>query len=345
MQEGKEYARREKDPRKGEKKNSDEETSEINIVESKNNDTEIGEMIQPQKDNSNCKINGINVCEKNNKTHIKSKLMILSKKLGFKLSERQNRKFGYIHIKGIGNEKMKANKRRFQTGAKEILKGTTVSQKVWRKLKNNPKEIEKKRQHFSCNARITATSWNAFALNELTIQGLMEMNKDISCHQETHVLFPELLKERDPNRRFFSAPAIKKIDPAAGTAIFLSKRASKCVESFGECGNRINWVRLQTAGPAIFVISVYIPHRHKINPSRSDTLIQLSTLLKTVPKGDVLWICMDANSRLKNNVSPYTGKYGVHSRADEGGNLIFEIMKDNDLTAINTRYQQNGNNM
>ena len=54
---------------------------------------------------------------------------------------------------------------------------------------------------------------------------------------------------------------------------------------------------------------------------------------------------MDANSRLKDNVSPYIGKYGVHSRADEGGNLIFEIMKDNDLTAINTRYQQNGNRL
>ena len=66
---------------------------------------------------------------------------------------------------------------------------------------------------------------------------------------------------------------------------------------------------------------------------------QLGALLKEVPQDDNVWLCMDANGRLQSNNPPFTSRFGVHKRGDEGGDLVLELMQEHELQAINT-YKQ-----
>ena len=156
------------------------------------------------------------------------------------------------------------------------------------------------------------------------------MGQDITVCPETHIKNGHILKAREPDRRFFSEAA-PSTDRAAGTAILLSKRAARCVIGHSSVGSRINWVRILIAGPPLFVVATYIPHRGRTDPSREDTYADLSKLLGQVPRGDNLWLCLDANSRLQREKYPYVGKFAVHDRVDEGGEMLMEIMQQNDL--------------
>jgi len=164
-------------------------------------------------------------------------------------------------------------------------------------------------------ACITGASWNAAHLKHRTMDNIASLGHDICCLQETHIQDPQ---KHSTARRFFSLAATETGDPAAGTAIFLSKQAARCVSGSGAPSTRICWVRLRTAGPSLFVISAYIPHAgRKGPPFRDDTYGELEQLLLKVPPGDCVWVCLDANSRLQRNMLPYTGPHAVHCRADE----------------------------
>ena len=188
---------------------------------------------------------------------------------------------------------------------------------------------------------VRGASWNGASINARALDTIADFGYDFICLQETHSHNKGFLKRNTP-RRHFSAPAPKS-DPAAGTAILLSARLAKCVAGSGHCGSRINWVRIRTAGPALFIVSAYIPHNARKAPSRDDTFIQLEELLSKVPSHDNLIVCMDANCKLQKNVAPHTGPHGVHDRADAGGNRLMGIMQTTRLTAINTKFKPRGN--
>ena len=93
-------------------------------------------------------------------------------------------------------------------------------------------------------------------------------------------------------------------DPAAGMAILLSPRMTHSVLRCGHVGRRIAWVRLEGPICNLFIVVAYIPHKGRsVHPTAQDTLKQIDTLLKTVPKQDCIIILGgDLNCQLQRNV-------------------------------------------
>ena len=101
-------------------------------------------------------------------------------------------------------------------------------------------------------------------------------------------------------------------DSMTDVTILLSKWMRRQIDKSGHVDSRIVWVRLRGPTCTIFFIVVYVPHKYHTKASRSrDTLAQLETLIKTVPKNDCLVVCGDFNCQLKRNVPDLTGKWSI----------------------------------
>ena len=73
-----------------------------------------------------------------------------------------------------------------------------------------------------------------------------------------------------------------------GVAIMFSKRAQKKVIDFGSEGERVAYVRLKGPITNLFTIVPHVPHRVRVAPCQDDTLHDLETIIRRVPKGDCM---------------------------------------------------------
>jgi exonuclease III/alkylhydroperoxidase family enzyme len=129
-----------------------------------------------------------------------------------------------------------------------------------------------------------------------------------------------------------------KNDPHGAAAIYLSSRAQGMVINSGNKGSRLVWVRLKGEYANQFIVSAYIPHKHrKQAPFQEDTLEELLQLIKSESvKGDCLIIMGDMNAKLARSVKGVTGKYCMHKKTDSGGERLTEIMQALNLSAAST---------
>ena len=131
-------------------------------------------------------------------------------------------------------------------------------------------------------------------------------------------------------------------DKAAGVAILLSKRMGRHIDKSGHVGSRIAWVRLKGPVCHIFFIVAYISHKyHKTTLQASDTLAELTSLIKTIPKNDCLVVCGDFNCQLKRNVPGCTGRWAMTKRHEQQGHDqdVLDFMSTHDLFAVDTKFK------
>ena len=111
----------------------------------------------------------------------------------------------------------------------------------------------------------------------------------------------------------------KNLDPASGVGILLSKRFSDLVMAQGSIGSRIVWVRIKGPVCPLFLICVYIPHKHRSQPDAKSVLTQLNDFLTTsnkIKKTDCIIIMGDFNCELQRNIQGCTDKWLMTKKAD-----------------------------
>ena len=89
--------------------------------------------------------------------------------------------------------------------------------------------------------------------------------------------------------------------------------------------------------PRATIISCYSP----INVSEETELVafydQLSSLVRSIPKHNLLVISGDMNAQIGKNGN---NKYSLHNTSNRNGQHLTEFMMENRLTCLNTNYQK-----
>ena len=107
----------------------------------------------------------------------------------------------------------------------------------------------------------------------------------------------------------------------------------------GCCGPRIVYARIKASPCNLFVVCVYVPHSARQNPSQSDTLADLDSLLIKAPQHDCVIVHGDFNAKLHRNSGKQTGRWCIHSRSKTAGDMLMNLLKTRQLCAISTLHQ------
>ena len=102
-------------------------------------------------------------------------------------------------------------------------------------------------------------------------------------------------------------------------------------------------LRIMTAtfngNPRITIISCHSP----TNVSEETELVafydELSSLVRSIPKHNVLVIGGDMNAQIGKNGN---NRYSLHTTSNRNGQYLTEFMMENRLTCLNTNYQKKG---
>ena len=89
----------------------------------------------------------------------------------------------------------------------------------------------------------------------------------------------------------------------------------------------------------LFVVCVYVPHAGRQNPSSADTIDDLDNLLRSVPRHGCLIVMGDFNAKLPRNNGRLTGRWCIHSRANQVGDMLSGLMERRQLCAVSTLHQ------
>ena len=139
------------------------------------------------------------------------------------------------------------------------------------------------------------------------------------------------------------------LDPASGVGILLSKRFSELIMAQGSIGSRIVWVRINGPVCPLFIICVYIPHKHRTQPDATSVLTQLNDFIancEKIKKTDCIIMMGDFNCELQRNIKGCTGKWLMNKRADNGHSKeLVNVMRAHDLFAIDSMFKPKRSNM
>jgi exonuclease III len=184
--------------------------------------------------------------------------------------------------------------------------------------------------------RLTFAAWNSCGLSAERVRYVQEdVDSDITVLLELHGAHHTFA-----SANFICGGEPEAGDPAGGVAIALSRRASNLVRETGHIGARIVWAKLGGLLVDLYVIGVYIPHKHRRRePFQESTLKQLRAFLQSLPKRSAIMVLGDFNARLKRDVKGLTGKYSMHYYCDSGGTEVMDIMREADLFAVSTAFQ------
>ena len=206
-------------------------------------------------------------------------------------------------------------------------------------LDTEPPPRSRKKRRGKGFALLLAT-WNTMGWSNRIHKHIESSKQDVIALTECGA---KVLKSAGPGLIVTELPAAG--DPAGTAAIHLSPRAQRMVLNSGHKGSRLAWVRLRGQFANILIISAYIPHKYrKQAPFQEDTLAELEVLIaeKSV-KGDCVVVMGDMNAKLARGMAGLTGKYCMHSEADNGGESlrltkIMSIMQSRYLSAASTYF-------
>ena len=121
--------------------------------------------------------------------------------------------------------------------------------------------------------------------------------------------------------------------------MLFSDRIAESLIHSGCCGPRIVYARIKATPRNLFVVCVYVAHSARQNPSQSDTLADLDSLLIKAPQHDCVIVLGDFNAKLHRNSGKQTGRWCIHSRSNTAGDMLMNLLKTRQLCAISTLHQ------
>ena len=171
---------------------------------------------------------------------------------------------------------------------------------------------------------------------------------DIICIQEHRYTHTEDMKYHDTGNGWTLATvsAWKNSVNATvgGVGMLIEPRALKTLNSI--IHNSIIQHRMMAAtfngNPRATIISCYSP----TNVSEETELVafydELSSLVRSIPKHNVLVICGDMNAQIGKNGN---NKCSLHNTSNRNGQHLTDFMIENRLTCLNTNYQKREENL
>ena len=189
------------------------------------------------------------------------------------------------------------------------------------------------RYKLSDAANLSFGTWNCSGLSRLKKDLISAKNLDLVCVTENHGW-----RDFDPLVVYSEVPQPR--DKFAGVSLHLKMSVAKYIMSSGQIGSRIVYCRLRGVSCNITVVGVYIPQKNRKNPDQKCIYDKLETLLQAISKQrDCIILMGDFNSRLKRNITGFTGRWSIHNVSDEGGDRLLEIMHKFGLVCSSTYFQ------
>ena len=204
---------------------------------------------------------------------------------------------------------------------------------------------EIKQKLLKCKKTIQIATFNVRTLNRIGQQpeltaSTVEHKIDIICIQEHRYTHTEDIKYHETGNGWtlVTVSAWKNSVNATvgGVGILIGPRALKTLNSNERIQPRMMAATFN-GNPRATIISCYSP----TNVNEETELItfyeELSSLVRNIPKHNLLVIGGDMNAQIWKNGN---NKYGLHNTSNRNGQHLTDFMIENRLTCLNTNYQK-----
>ena len=196
-----------------------------------------------------------------------------------------------------------------------------------------------------CKQTLQIATFNVRTLNRIgqlpeLIASAEEHKIDIICIQEHRYTHTEDIKYHETGNGWSLATvsAWKNSVNAAvgGVGLLIGPRALKTLNSIEKIQPRM-MVATFNGNPRATIVSCYSP----TNVSEENEIVtfydELSSLVRSIPKHNILVIGGDMNAQIGKNGN---NKYSLHNTSNRNGQHLTDFMIENRLACLNTNYQK-----
>ena len=196
-----------------------------------------------------------------------------------------------------------------------------------------------------CKQTLQIATFNVRTLNRIgqlpeLIASAEEHKIDIICIQEHRYTHTEDIKYHETGNgwSFATVSAWKNSVNAAvgGVGLLIGPRALKTLNSIEKIQPRM-MVATFNGNPRATIVSCYSP----TNVSEENEIVtfydELSSLVRSIPKHNMLVIGGDMNAQIGKNGN---NKYSLHNTSNRNGQHLTDFMIENRLGCLNTNYQK-----
>ena len=211
--------------------------------------------------------------------------------------------------------------------------------------KNQLQSSNKKEKLLKCKQTIQIATFNVRTLNrigqlpELTVSAV-EHKIDIICIQEHRYTHNEDIKYYDTGNGSTLLPvsAWKNSvnSTVGGVVILIGPRALKSLNSIERLQPRMMAATFNV-NPRATIISCYRPTNVSEETELNAFYDELSSLVRSIQKHNVLVIGGDMNAQIGKNRN---NKYSLHNKSNRNGQHLIDFMIENRLTCLNTNFQK-----
>ena len=203
----------------------------------------------------------------------------------------------------------------------------------------------KRQKLLKCKQTLQIATFNVRTLNRIgqlpeLIASAVEHKIDIICIQEHRYTHTEDIKYHETGNGWslVTVSAWKNSVNAAvgGVGLLIGPRALKTLNSIEKIQPRMMAATFN-GNPRATIISCYSP----TNVSEETELVtfydELSSLVRSIPKHNMLVIGGDLNAQIGKNGN---NKYRLHNTSNRNGQYLTDFMIENRLACLNTNYQK-----
>ena len=211
----------------------------------------------------------------------------------------------------------------------------------------NPGTELKRQKLLKCKQTLQIATFNVRTLNRIgklpeLIASAVEHKIDIICIQEHRYTHTEDIKYHETGNGWMLVTVLawkNSVNTAVGGVIMLiGPRALTTLNSIEKIQPRMMAATFNS-NPRATIISCYCP----TNVSEETELVtfydELSSLVRSIPKHNMLVIGGDMNAQTGKNRN---NKYSLHNTSNRNGQHLTDFMIENRLTCLNTNYQKKG---
>ena len=198
-----------------------------------------------------------------------------------------------------------------------------------------------------CKQTLQIATFNVITLNRIgqLPELIPEHNIDIICIQEHRCTHAEDIKYHETGKGWsFVTVSVWKNSVNAtvgGVGLLIGPRALKTLNSIEKIQPRMMAATFN-GNPRATIISCYSP----TNVSEETELVtfynELSSLVRSIPKLNMLVIGGDMNAQIEKNGN---NKYSLHNTSNRNGQQLTDFMIENRLACLNTNYQKREGNL
>ena len=206
-------------------------------------------------------------------------------------------------------------------------------------------ELKLKQKLLKCKQAIQIATFNVRTLNRIgqlpeLIASAVEHKIDIICIQEHRYTHTEDIKYHQTGNGWTLATVSAWKNPVnttvGGVGMLRGPKAIKTLYSIERIQPRMMTATFN-GNPRATIISCYSPTNISEETKLATFYDELSSLVRSIPKHNLLIIGRDMNAQIGKNRH---NKYSLHNTSNRNGQHLTDFMIENRLTCLNTNYQK-----